>query len=69
LLFYSFEALRVAISLTPPTGQLGDVLRAIPPEFYGSMPYVVTLVVLVAAVGRSVAPAADGQPYVREART
>jgi general nucleoside transport system permease protein len=69
LLFYSFEALRVAISLTPPTGQLGDVLRAIPPEFYGTLPYVVTLVVLVAAVGRSVPPAADGQPYVREART
>jgi simple sugar transport system permease protein len=69
LLFYSFEALRVAISLTPPTGQLGDVLRAIPPEFYGSLPYVVTIVVLVAAGGRSIAPAADGQPYVREART
>jgi ABC-type uncharacterized transport system permease subunit len=69
LLFYSFEALRVAISLTPPTGQLGDVLRAIPPEFYGAMPYFVTLVVLVAAVGRSVPPAAVGKPYVREART
>ena len=47
LLFTSSEALRVAISLTPPTGQLGDVLRAIPPEFYGALPYLVTLIVLV----------------------
>ncbi len=69
LLFTASEALRVAISLSPPTGQLGDLLRAIPPEFYGALPYVVTLVVLVAAGGRSVAPAADGKPYVREART
>jgi general nucleoside transport system permease protein len=69
LLFTASEALRVAISLTPPTGQLGDVLRAIPPEFYGALPYFVTLVVLVAAVGRSVPPAAVGKPYVREART
>ena len=39
LLFTASEALRVAISLTPPTGELGDVLRAIPPEFYGALPY------------------------------
>ena len=69
LLFTASEALRVAISITPPTGQLGDVMHAIPPEFYGALPYVVTLVVLVAAGGRSVAPAAVGKPYVREART
>ena len=47
LLFAASEALRVAISLSPPTGELGDVLRAIPPEFYGSLPYLVTIVVLV----------------------
>ena len=69
LLFTASEALRVAISITPPTGQLGDVMGAIPPEFYGALPYVVTLVVLVAAGGRSIAPAAVGKPYVREART
>jgi ABC-type uncharacterized transport system permease subunit len=69
LLFTASEALRVAISLTPPTGNLGDVLRFIPAEFYGALPYVVTLVVLVAAVGRSVPPAAVGKPYVREARS
>lgn len=69
LLFTSAEALRVAISLSPPSGQLGDVVKAVPPEFYGALPYVVTLVVLVAAVGRSTPPAAVGKPYVREART
>jgi general nucleoside transport system permease protein len=69
LLFTASEALRVAISVSPPTGQLGDVMRAIPPELYGALPYVVTLVVLVAAVGRSVAPAAVGKPYARETRT
>jgi ABC-type uncharacterized transport system permease subunit len=68
LLFTASEALRVAISITPPTGQLGDVMGAIPPEFYGALPYFVTLVVLVAAGGRSIAPAAVGKPYVREAR-
>ena len=68
LLFTSAEALRVAISLSPPVGDLGNVVRAIPPEFYGALPYVVTLVVLVAAVGRSVPPAAVGKPYAREAR-
>ena len=69
LLFTASEALRVAISLQPPTGQLGDVIRFIPAEFYGALPYFVTLVVLVAAGGRSVAPAAIGKPYMREART
>jgi ABC-type uncharacterized transport system permease subunit len=69
LLFTASDALRVAISLSPPTGNLGDVLRFIPAEFYGALPYVVTLVVLVAAAGRSIAPAAVGKPYVREARS
>jgi ABC-type uncharacterized transport system permease subunit len=69
LLFTASEALRVAISLTPPTGNLGDVMRVIPAEFYGALPYLVTLIVLVAAVGRSVPPAAVGRPYVREARS
>jgi len=69
LLFSASEALRVAISLTPPTGGLGDVIRFIPAEFYGALPYFVTLVVLVAAAGRSVPPAAVGKPYVREMRT
>ncbi len=69
LLFTASDALRVAIGLNRPTGQLGDVFKAIPNEFYGALPYVVTIVVLVLAVGRSVAPAAVGKPYARETRT
>jgi simple sugar transport system permease protein len=69
LLFSASEALRVAISLTPPTGGLADVIQFIPAEFYGALPYFVTLVVLIAAAGRSIPPAAVGKPYVREART
>lgn len=69
LLFTASDALRVAIGLRPPSGQLGDLLKAIPTEFFGALPYIITILVLVAAGGRSIAPAADGQPYVREART
>jgi general nucleoside transport system permease protein len=39
----------------------------LPPEFYSALPYIVTIVVLTGLIGRSVPPAADGQPYEREA--
>lgn len=42
---------------------IGDF--SIPSEFWQSLPYVVTIVVVAGAVGRSVAPAAVGQPYER----
>ncbi len=35
----------------------------IPSEFFQSLPFVVTIVVVAGALGRSVAPAAEGQPY------
>lgn len=38
---------------------------SIPSEFWQALPYVVTIVVVAGAVGRSVAPAAVGQPYER----
>jgi ABC-type uncharacterized transport system permease subunit len=60
---------RSGVGLRPPTGDLGTIFKAIPNEFDGALPYVVTIVVLAAFVGRSVAPAADGQPYAKEART
>ena len=69
LLFTASDALRVAVGLSPPTGQLGDIVARIPNEFYSAFPFVVTIVVLVLAAGRSVAPAAVGKPYTREART
>jgi general nucleoside transport system permease protein len=38
---------------------------AIPSEFWQSLPYVVTIVVVAGAVGRAIPPAAVGQPYER----
>lgn len=37
----------------------------IPSEFWQSLPYVVTIIVVAGAVGRATAPAADGVPYER----
>ena len=38
-------------------------------QFFDALPYLVTIVVLAGLVGRSIPPAADGQPYEREAAT
>ena len=42
---------------------IGDF--SIPSEFLQSLPYVVTIIVVAGAIGRAVAPAADGIPYER----
>jgi simple sugar transport system permease protein len=41
--------------------EIGDF--GIPSEFFQSLPFIVTLVVVAGALGRAVAPAAEGQPY------
>ena len=69
ILFAAADALRIAIGVSPPTGDLANVMGIIPIQFYGALPYIVTIVVLAGFVGRSTAPAAVGQPYAREART
>jgi simple sugar transport system permease protein len=69
LLFSAATALQVAIGVNPPSGELGSVLAAIPSQFFGALPYIVTIIVLAGFVGRSIAPAADGQPFAKEART
>ncbi|OGN86001.1 MAG: hypothetical protein A2X23_06350 [Chloroflexi bacterium GWC2_73_18] len=68
LLFSASDALAVAIALRPPTGHLGDLLTAIPSEFYASLPYLLTIIVLAGVVGRSIAPAAVGRPYAKESQ-
>ena len=41
----------------------------VPGEFWEALPYIITIVVLAGVIGRSIAPAADGQPYERESAT
>ncbi|HYI21437.1 MAG TPA: ABC transporter permease [Candidatus Limnocylindrales bacterium] len=69
LLFASSGAVGRAITFAAPENQLGDLLNSIPPQFYDALPYIVTIVVLAGIVGRSIPPAADGQPYERESAT
>jgi general nucleoside transport system permease protein len=62
-----------AFSGIPLTFQARGILKGIPPELFQSLPYVMTIVVLVlvssaGARRRLGAPAALGRPYVREER-
>jgi simple sugar transport system permease protein len=66
MLFAAASSLSIAIRTVPPTGDLGAILTAIPDQFWSALPYIVTIIVLAGAVGRSVAPAAVGKPYERE---
>jgi general nucleoside transport system permease protein len=68
LLFAFSDALHVAIGIQPPGGELGQLLAAVPSEFYASLPYLITIIILAGFVGRSIPPAADGRPYAKEAR-
>lgn len=69
LLFSSSTALGNSIKFALPSGDLGTILSSLPDQFYDALPYLVTIVVLAGVVGRSIPPAADGQPYEREAAT
>jgi simple sugar transport system permease protein len=68
LLFTASVGLERSIRISPPPGELGDLLAAIPGEFYNALPYLITIIVLAGVVGRSIPPAADGQPYQRESK-
>ena len=69
LLFGAVQSSQLTMRITPPTGELGDLVATIPPQVYGMAPYVFTIIVLAGVMGRAVAPAADGIPYDKEART
>ena len=69
LLFASSRGLGQSITFAPPPGQLGEILGSLPGQFWDALPYIVTIIVLAGLVGRSIPPAADGQPYEREATT
>jgi simple sugar transport system permease protein len=75
LLFMFSEALGIAIRSNPPAGELGAFLAGIQAAYpslynnvFGGLPYLITIIILTGVVGRSIAPAADGQPYEREAK-
>ena len=68
LLFTASRGLERSINIAPPPGELGEILNAIDGEFYNALPYLITIIVLAGVVGRSVPPAADGQPYQREGK-
>lgn len=69
ILFAVSGSLGTAIRTTPPVGELGDILSAIPEQVFAALPYVVTIIVLAGVVGRSSPPAAVGMPYEREKAT
>jgi ABC-type uncharacterized transport system permease subunit len=69
LLFASAAAIGQSIGIAPPPGDLGLFLEHVPGQFFDALPYIATIVVLAGLVGRSIPPAADGQPYQREAAT
>jgi ABC-type uncharacterized transport system permease subunit len=73
LLFMASEAIGVAIRLRPPPGDLGAFLGGIQADnpslynnFFAGLPYLLTIIILAGVVGRSIPPAAVGQPYEKE---
>jgi len=66
LLFSIFLSLGQTITFVVPTGDLGNIVKAVPVQTFSALPYIVTIIVLAGFVGRSTPPAADGQPYERE---
>ena len=72
LLFAFSGAFGQAVGIRPPGDEypdLGAIMDAIPSQVYGALPYIVTIVILAGVVGRSIAPAAVGRPYVKEGQT
>jgi simple sugar transport system permease protein len=68
LLFGTVQSMQLAVRISPPSGDLGQIISTIPPQIFGMLPYVFTIIVLAGVVGRAIPPAADGIPYDKEAR-
>jgi ABC-type uncharacterized transport system permease subunit len=68
LLFGAAQSMQLAVRIRPPAGDLGAIISTIPPQIFGMLPYIFTIIVLAGVVGRTIPPAADGIPYDKEAR-
>jgi ABC-type uncharacterized transport system permease subunit len=68
LLFGTVQSMQLAVRISPPKGDLGAIISTIPPQIFGMLPYIFTIIVLAGVVGRTIPPAADGIPYDKEAR-
>jgi simple sugar transport system permease protein len=70
LLFGATQTMQIAarIPSSRPAGELGALIAQVPPQIFGMLPYLITIVVLAGVVGRTIPPAADGVPYDKEAR-
>ena len=68
LLFGTVQSMQLAVRISPPAGDLGQIISTIPPQVFGMLPYIFTIIVLAGVVGRAIPPAADGIPYDKEAR-
>lgn len=51
--------------LTALEGRM-SVVQGVPTQVFTALPYIITIVLLAGFVGKSVAPKADGVPYVKE---
>jgi simple sugar transport system permease protein len=72
LLFAYSGAFGQAVRIRPPGDSypdLGAIMATVPSQVYGALPYIVTIVILAGVVGRSIAPAAVGRPYVKEGQS
>ncbi|GAX88468.1 ABC transporter permease [Effusibacillus lacus] len=49
-------------------GQVLGLTKYVPAEFLNMLPFVLTILALAGVVGKAVAPAADGRPYVKGQR-
>jgi general nucleoside transport system permease protein len=61
LLFGALDALAIRLQGVPIPG-IGEI----PVQFIQALPYVLTVILLAGFIGQSIAPKADGIPYVKE---
>lgn len=68
LLFGTAQSLQIIarIPSSAPGGALGEWIATAPSQWFGVIPYILTIIVLAGVVGRTIPPAADGVPYDKE---